>query len=254
MSETAPKHKWNEDSTRELVASINTGPDQEVTVDQVNDVADQMELSVRSIAAKLRKMGYTVASMAKTKTSAFTVEQTAALSNFVTNNAHAMTYADIAANFLDGAFSPKSIQGKILALDLTALVKPSEKQEAVSLYSADEEAKFISLASGGAFIEDIAASLGREVKSIRGKALSLLTKGLIASIPTQKNPTAKATVDVVDALGDDINTMTVAEIATVTNKTERGIKTTLTRRGIKVADYDGAAKQAKARGKEAEAA
>ena len=33
--------------------------------------------------------------------------------------------------------------------------------------------------------------------------------------------------------------MTVANIAKKTGKTKRGVKTTLTRRGLKVADYDG---------------
>lgn len=40
--------------------------------------------------------------------------------------------------------------------------------------------------------------------------------------------------------------MTVAQIAAAVDKTERGLKTLLTRRGIKVADYDGAAKRQKA--------
>ena len=40
--------------------------------------------------------------------------------------------------------------------------------------------------------------------------------------------------------------MTLAEVAIATGKTERGIKTTLTRRGITVANYDGAAKRIKA--------
>jgi predicted HTH domain antitoxin len=53
----------------------------------------------------------------------------------------------------------------------------------------------------------------------------------------------------VTALGDKVVTMTVAEIAAAADKTERGIKTLLTRRGIKVADYDGQAKKAKAEAK-----
>ena len=36
-----------------------------------------------------------------------------------------------------------------------------------------------------------------------------------------------------------LSRMTVANIAKKTGKTERGVKTTLTRRGLKVADYDG---------------
>ena len=45
--------------------------------------------------------------------------------------------------------------------------------------------------------------------------------------------------------------ITVAEIAQAVDKTERGLRTLLTRRGIKVADYDGAAKKAKAEAKAA---
>jgi hypothetical protein len=48
--------------------------------------------------------------------------------------------------------------------------------------------------------------------------------------------------------------MTVAEIAAATEKTERGVRTLLTRRGLKVSDYDGAAKKAKAAARNAEAA
>jgi hypothetical protein len=43
--------------------------------------------------------------------------------------------------------------------------------------------------------------------------------------------------------------MTVAQIATAVGKTERGIRTLLTRRGINVSDYAGSDKKAKAEGK-----
>ena len=45
--------------------------------------------------------------------------------------------------------------------------------------------------------------------------------------------------------------MTVSEIAKAVDKTERGLKTLLTRRGITVKDYDGAAKKLKAEAKAA---
>jgi hypothetical protein len=48
------------------------------------------------------------------------------------------------------------------------------------------------------------------------------------------------------AIGSRIDNMTVAEIATETGKSERGIKTYLTRHGITTKDYDGAEKKAKA--------
>ena len=43
--------------------------------------------------------------------------------------------------------------------------------------------------------------------------------------------------------------MTVEEIAAAIEHTPRGVKTMLTRRGLTVSDYDGAAKKAKASSK-----
>ena len=53
-----------------------------------------------------------------------------------------------------------------------------------------------------------------------------------------------------DPLADlgDVSEMTVDTIAEAIGKTPRGVKTMLTRRGLVAADYDGAAKQAKAAG------
>ena len=107
------------------------------------------------------------------------------------------------------------------------------------------------MADGGSFIEDIATKLGKSVASVRGKALSLTRKGQISKIPAQRESHAKESIDPVTALGAAISNMTVAEIAQAVDKTERGLRTLLTRRGIKVADYDGAAKKAKAEAKAA---
>ena len=51
--------------------------------------------------------------------------------------------------------------------------------------------------------------------------------------------------DSFEALGD-VSGLTVAEIAEKTGKTERGVKTMLTRRAVTAKDYDGAAKAKKA--------
>ena len=80
--------------------------------------------------------------------------------------------------------------------------------------------------------------------------MSLTRNGQIDKIPAQRESHAQVSVDAVSALGDRVHKMTVAEIAAAADKTERGIKTLLTRRGIAVADYDGAAKKAKAEAKQ----
>jgi hypothetical protein len=183
--------------------------------------------------------------------SAFTPDQGHDLADFVNANSGTYTYKEIAEQFNAGSFSAKQIQGKLLALELTGSVKPAEKVEAARTYSEAEEATFIKMAQNGKFIEEIALTLGKSIPSVRGKALSLTRKNQIDKIPAQKDSHAKNTVDPVVALGSAIATMTVAEIAVAVDKTERGLKTLLTRRGIKVADYDGQAKKAKAEAKTA---
>lgn len=244
--------KWDEARVEQLLSIV--GSVVPVSVTTIEAAATALGVSARSIASKLRNLEIDVASMAKTHTSAFTPEETVELTSFVQNNAGAFTYKELAEQFASGKFNAKQIQGKVLSLELTEHVKPSEKVEAVRTYTPDEEAKFASLVQAGAFIEDIAAALNKTVQSVRGKALSMLRQEAIDKIPTQKESHAKDNVDAIEALGTDISTMTVAEVATATGKTERGIKTTLTRRGITVADYDGAAKKAKAEAVKAAAA
>jgi hypothetical protein len=244
MTETTKAKKWSDEAVANLLAIV--GDVTPVSAALVEQAAEKLEVTVRSVASKLRQLDREVASLAKEKTSAFTADEGAALTAFVTDNTGALTYKDIAEQFEGGKFTAKQIQGKLLALELTGSVKPAEKLEAVRTYTEAEEAKFIAMANSGSFIEDIASALGKEIPSIRGKALSLTRNGQISKIPAQKESHANTTVDPVDALGDSLATLTVAEIAAKTDKTERGIKTLLTRRGIKVADYDGAAKRDKA--------
>ena len=248
---TEKTKKWSEVTVNNLMKLV--GPQRPVSADTVENAAHELGegFTPRSVASKLRQLEIEVASMAKEKTSAFTEDEGAELAEFVVSNTGEYTYKQIAEMFMDGKFTAKQIQGKLLALELTGSVKPAEKVEIARTYSDAEEVKFIQLAERGAYIEDIAVALGKSIASVRGKALSLTRKGQIAKIPAQKNSYAKENSDPVAALCNKIHSMTVAEIATAIDKTERGLKTLLTRRGIKVADYDGAAKRAKAEAKAA---
>lgn len=246
---TNTNKKWTDEAVAQLLQIV--GQESPVSVAKVEEAAASLDTSTRSISAKLRQLDREVASMAKEKVSAFSEQEGADLTAFVQANAGNLTYKEIAENFAGGKFNPKQIQGKLLALELTGSVKPAEKVEVARTYSDAEEATFIKMAQSGAFIEDIAAALNKTLASVRGKALSLTRKELIAKIPAQRESHAKNDVDPVTALGDAIATMTVAEIATAVNKTERGLRTLLTRRGINVADYKGQDKKAKAEAKAA---
>lgn len=234
--------KWDEARTEELKALA--GNESPVTPTTVEKAAEALATSARSVAAKLRKLGYEVASMAKEHTSKFSEDEATALANFVVGNSGTYTYAEIAAQFENGKFTTKQVQGKILSMELTSHVKPTEKVEVARTYTEQEEAAFIQMVNNGKYVEEIAEKLGKPINSVRGKALSLLRSGDIEKIPSLKESHAKDKEDAFEALGD-VSGMTVEEIAEKLNKTPRGIKTTLTRRGITCANYDGAAKKAK---------
>jgi len=231
--------KWTDERTQQLTDFV--GSESPVSQATVANAADELETSVRSVSSKLRKMGFDVELASASQSKAFSDEQESTLSNFVQDNSGSYTYAEIAENFEGGAFSAKSIQGKILSMQLTEHVTPAPKVETVKSYNEDEEATFVSMVNDGAFIEQIAESLGRSVNSIRGKALSLLRAGEINAIPKQENVVGNSKAD---PLADmDISDMSVEDIADEIGKTVRGVKTMLTRRGLQCADYNGAARK-----------
>ena len=235
--------KWTEERTDERT---NFGGDESpVSQATVAEAAGQLETTTRSVSSKLRKMGFEVELASSKATSKFTASQENTLSAFVTDNSGEYTYAEIASHFEDGAFTAKSIQGKILSMELTGHVKPAPKVETVRTYTPAEEDTFVSMVNDGAYVEAIAEALGKSVNSVRGKAMSLLRSGDIDAIPRQEHTKSSAKEDPLAELGD-VSDMTVEAIAESIGKTARGVKTMLTRRGLTASDYDGAAKKEKA--------
>lgn len=242
------KINWNEENTARLESFVAQG--EVVTQDRVAEIAGEMNTSPRSIGSKLRRMGYEV-EKAGARVSAWSADQEAALRDFVESNAGQFTYKELAAQFEGGAFTDKQIQGKILNLELYGLVRKAEKKAAPRTYTPEEEVRFVELATSGASMETLSAEFGKSIASVRGKALSLLRAGEIAEMPKQEVSNAKDAADPISDL-KDIESMTVAAIAEATGKTERGIKSTLSRRGISCVDYDGAARREKLDAKSAE--
>ena len=233
--------KWTDERTQQLVDFVgDTSP---ISQAMVADAAEDLETSTRSVSSKLRKMGYDVELASSVSNRTFSEDQEATLQAFVQDNSGQYTYADIASSFEGGHFSAKSIQGKILSMELTSHVKPAEKPESVRTYSPEEENTFTTMVNDGAFVEEIAEALGKSVNSIRGKALSLLRSGDINAIPKQEFTKGSSKADPFADL--DIASMTVEEIAEDIGKTVRGVKTMLTRRGLASADYDGSARKEK---------
>ena len=238
-STNKPK-SWNEAREAQLVDAVE-GVDV-VTQDQLKAIAADLETTPRSVGSKLRKMGYEVEKATGAKSS-WTAEEQDQLVDFLNANDGVYTYSEVADAVLGGKFNAKQVQGKILSLELTAQVKPTPKVEVARTYSDAEEAKIVELVEGGATIEGLAEAMGRPVNGVRGKCLSLLKEERISAIPKQEFSSAQAKTDIFE--GIDVASMSLAELAEATSKTERGIKATLTRRALTCADYDGAARAAK---------
>lgn len=233
---------WNDENTAKLQELAGST---DVAVSQANlaEIAEVMGTTARSIGAKLRKLEYTVTKASETKSNTWPEATEAALVELVTSRAGELTYAEISQVFEGGKFTPKQIQGKILNLQLFSNVRKAEPKESVKTYSDAEEELFIGLVQQGATMEKLAAEFGRTIASVRGKALSLLKTEQIEGMPKQETSSAKETADAFKDL--NIEEMTVDAIATATGKSERGIKSMLSRRGLTAVDYDGAAKRAK---------
>jgi hypothetical protein len=232
--------KWTEERTAQLEAGVNgESPVTKATVDRL---AAELETSARSVSSKLRKLNHEV-EKASEAPKAFSDDEAAELREFVESHDGEYTYAEIAENFGGGKFNARAIQGKILSMELTGSVKATPRPETTKTYTDEEAAKIVEMANDNAYVEDIAEAVGKSVASVRGKLLSLLRDGSVSAIPKQRDVKGQAP-DSFEALGD-ISALTVEEIAEKTGKTERGVKTILTRRGITAKNYDGAAKAAK---------
>ena len=214
--------------TDEMVTRMHDVAGSGVTEEIIESLMSEFDFPRRSVTAKLRKLGYDVPKKPGAAP-VFSADETDALSSFLEDNSGNMTAEEIAADFMGGKFTARQINGKALSLEMTAHVKPAEKKVTPRTYSEDEEAKINEMASSGAFLEEIADAMGRSVNSIRGKLLSM---GLKA--PQRDKKSVKS--DPYEGIEDMLD-QTVEEIATSFDKTVRGVKTVLTRRGLSCADY-----------------
>lgn len=232
MSKNQPA--WNTEREAQLTELV--GDESPVSLETVASISESMGNSTRSISSKLRKMEFEVEKVGE-KNKTFTEDEEAKLESFVVANPGVYTFADIAEQVLGDVSMSKRVQGKLLSMELTDKVKKTEPKVVAKTYTDAEEAVISYMAGTGAYLEDIAEKLGKELNSVRGKCLSMLKSHGI-KYPAQKYKKAAAK-DVFDDL-DNIEEMTVAEIAKAVDKTERGIKTMLTHRAITCSDYNGA--------------
>ena len=214
--------------TEDMVARMHDVAGSGVTEESIEGLMTEFDFPRRSVTAKLRKLGYDVPKKPGAAP-VFSAEETDQLASFLESNSGNMTAEEIAAAFNGGKFTARQINGKALSLEMTSHVKPAEKKITPRTYTDEEESKISSMVDGGSYLEEIAEAMGRSVNSIRGKLLSM---GLKAPQRDKKDTKADPYAGIEDMLDQ-----TVEEIAEAFDKTVRGVKTVLTRRGLSCADY-----------------
>ena len=218
------KFEYTEDMVTRMQDVAGSG----VTEEIIESLMGEFDFPRRSVTAKLRKLGYDVPKKPGAAP-VFSADETDALSSFLEENSGNLTAEEISQQFAGGKFTARQINGKALSLEMTGHVKPAEKKVTPRTYSEDEEAKISEMVEGGSYLEEIADAMGRSVNSIRGKLLSM---GLKAPQRDKKDSKADPYAGIEDMLDQ-----TVEEIAEAFDKTVRGVKTVLTRRGLACADY-----------------
>lgn len=236
------KFTWNDENTTQLQELAGSADAGQVSQDQLIEMSEEIGTTARSVGSKLRKMGYDVQKASEVRSSAWNSAEEAELVQFLESHSGEYTYGEIASAVVGGKFNAKQVQGKVLSLELTSAVKPTERVAPARKYSEEQEQTFIEMANANASLEDIAEKLGVSLSSARGKALSLFKSHGI-TMPTQNKSNAQAKKDVLEGL--DVASMTVEQLVEETGHSARGIRSMLSRRGITCADYDGAAKRAK---------
>ena len=214
--------------TDEMVTRMHDVAGSGVTEEIIESLMGEFDFPRRSVTAKLRKLGYDVPKKPGAAP-VFSADETDELASFLESNSGNLTAEEISQQFAGGKFTARQINGKALSLEMTGHVKPAEKKVTPRTYSEEEESKISDMVEGGSYLEEIADAMGRSVNSIRGKLLSM---GLKAPQRDKKDSKADPYAGIEDMLDQ-----TVEEIAEAFDKTVRGVKTVLTRRGLACADY-----------------
>ena len=218
------KFEYTDEMVTEMHSVAASGVDENV----IESLMEDFGFPRRSVTAKLRKLGFDVPKKPGAAP-VFSADETEALSAFLSENSGTYTADEIAATFADAKFTARQINGKALSLEMTSHVKPAEKKAPQRTFSEEEESQIESMVSDDKYLEEIAEALGRTVNSIRGKLLSMGLRAVQRDKKTSKSDPYEGIEDMLE--------QTVEEIADHFDKTVRGVKTVLTRRGLACADY-----------------
>jgi hypothetical protein len=220
--------KYNYSDEQE--ARMNTVFADGVTEEKIQELVAEFDYPRRSVTAKARKLGFDVPAKPKAAP-VFSEAQTDALVARLEAGDGSETAEQIAADFDGGQFTARQINGKALSLEMTGNIKPAEKKETPKTFTPEQEEVIRTMVADGAFIEDIAEAVSKPVPSVRGKLLSMSLKA-----PQRDHKQSKS--DAYEGIAELCAGMSVDELADHFDKTPRGVRVVLTRRGLSAKDYE----------------
>jgi hypothetical protein len=190
------------------------------------------DFSERSLASKIRSMGYKVEAKGKVIIPKQYTEQEEAVIRELCKDPENLPFQEDIADKLGK--ETKSIGGKLISMGIYGVKKRDLKAPAEKLFTEADEAVIMEMIKGDSdvFIEDIAEKVGKSVKQVRGKLAGMRVKG----VKTRNKVAAKPKVyteEVVAGIKADIaKGMSLEDIAKARGLNERGMQTTLTRLGV----------------------
>jgi predicted transcriptional regulator len=189
------------------------------------------DISERSLASKMRHMGFKIEKKAgKVTAKSYTEAEEAKIRELAMKEGVWME--DIADAL---GRDTKSIGGKLISMGIYGIKKKNKKvNDTPKMFSAEDEATILEMidANKVVYIEDLADALGKSVKQVRGKLAGMRIKGV--KTRNKKAPKAKIYTDeVIAEIKEELSKgKSLEDIAKARGLNERGMLVTLTRLGV----------------------
>lgn len=220
--------KWEDTQVTRLQEVADEGT---VSYSTVVELAEELQKSERSVAAKLRALGAEVE-----KKNAPTAKWDEALAATLANMIHdGKTDVEIAEAL---SKSVKQVRGKALSMGLMPdlVIVKQEKEPTAKTFNEEETALVREMAEAGEYIEDIATAVDKTVRQVRGKLLSLKL-----SAPQREKKEASKTKIYTDEVVEKVKAMvdggsTAEDIAASLELNIVGLKSWLGRNGLRTPD------------------
>ena len=222
--------KYTEDQTQQIEEFINSYNGGEIPREALSNLANSLEVEVKSLAPKIRFMGGKIEkTVAKPKLFS---EKDEKRIRKMTANPDKMPFLEEIAKELGK--EPKQVRGKLVSMRISGVKKRDVKQPTAKAFSEADEAVILEMTKDPEnmpFIEEIAERLNADVKKLRGKIASMKIKGVTSN--NTKAPKAKIYTDELkEELKVLVTKHSVEEIAKMKNLNFVGLRSILGKMGL----------------------